>query len=101
MLITSYDRDLPRTLTTIPDDPNHLPFYTPTQMFIRTIQCLSMRFKESDRQDLLYLHSKFSIDMAKVNRKVTVVQRDDALQHCGNNEKAAAILNSLAVHSYD
>ncbi|KAF5379813.1 hypothetical protein D9615_005785 [Tricholomella constricta] len=86
---------LPRTLEYISDDPNHLPFYTPTHMFIRTIRSLGIRSKESHRQDLVYLYNKFPLDLAKVYRKVTHLERDEALRNCLNNEKAAAILNGL------
>ncbi|KAG5652608.1 hypothetical protein H0H81_004390 [Sphagnurus paluster] len=87
--------DLPRTLERIPGDPNQLPFYTPTRLFIRTIQSLAVHSKESHRQDLVYLYNKFDINFGKVYRKVTPEQRDLALYNCSNNEKAAAILNSL------
>ncbi|RDB25571.1 hypothetical protein Hypma_006230 [Hypsizygus marmoreus] len=57
--------NLPKTLTSIPEDPNHLPFYTPTQMFIRTIQSLGRSAKETHRQDLLFLYNNLPIDMTK------------------------------------
>lgn len=91
--------DIPKTLEYMPDDPNHLPFYTPTHMFIRTIHSLAKHSKESHRQDLVYLYRKMRLDSAKVYRKVTPMQRDAALANCGNNEKAAAILNGLNLPS--
>ncbi|KAG5643088.1 hypothetical protein DXG03_001584 [Asterophora parasitica] len=87
--------DLPKTLDRSTDASHHLPIYTPTHMFIRTIQSLGLRSKESHRQDLVLLHDKFSLDMAKVYRKVTPLQRDDALRNCLNNERAATILRGL------
>ncbi|KAF8071529.1 hypothetical protein FPV67DRAFT_1778753 [Lyophyllum atratum] len=91
--------DIPKTLEYIADDPNHLPFYTPTHLFIRMIQSLAIHSKESHRQDLVYLYRKMPLDSAKVYRKVTPMQRDAALANCANNEKAAAILNGLSLQS--
>ncbi|GLB44773.1 hypothetical protein LshimejAT787_1801100 [Lyophyllum shimeji] len=91
--------DIPKALERIPDDPNQLPFYSPTHMFIRTIHSLAQRSKESHRQDLVYLYRKMRLDSGKVFRKVTPAQRDAALANCANNEKAAAVLSALKVQA--
>jgi hypothetical protein len=72
-----------------------LPFFPATHMFIKKIECLSVRCKESDESDLLFLFNHFELDQKKIIKKVPASQRDEALNKHLNNTQVAEILQSL------
>jgi len=78
-------QDLPKGSINLSDDPNQLPFFTAMHMFIKKIECLAVRKKESDREDLIFLFDNFPLDQGKINKKVLASQRDEALEkHSGS-----------------
>lgn len=66
-------------------------------MFIKKIECLAVRRKPSDEEDLTYLFDNYTPDLGKINRKVPASQRDAALEKHGNNARVVEILGSLEV----
>lgn len=89
------NRDPPKGKIGLPDDPNQLPFFPATHMFIKKIECLSVRHKDTDEADLLFLFDNFELDQKKISKKVTASQRDEALDKHPNNHRVAEILQSL------
>ncbi|KIM35676.1 hypothetical protein M413DRAFT_326758 [Hebeloma cylindrosporum] len=87
--------DPPKGKLVIPDDPNELPFFPATHMFIKKIKCLSVRQKETDEEDLVFLFENYALDQQKISKKVAASQRDEALRRHGNNDRVAEILQSL------
>jgi len=88
-------QDLPKRRITLPDDRNQLPFFPATHMFIKKIECLSIRQKPSDEEDLVFLFETFEIDQKKISKKVPASQRDKALDRHSHNHQVAEILQSL------
>ena len=91
------DRDLPKGSITIDGDPNKLPFFTPTHLFIKQVECLAVRMKATDRADLIYLFDNFELDLAKIKKRVTASQRDEALAGHSSDTRVKEILASLDV----
>jgi len=91
------NRDLPKGSITLSDDPNQLPFFPTTHMFIKKIECLAVRRKDSDREDLIFLFENFPLDQGKINKKVSASQRDAALENYGNSARVVEILGSLDI----
>jgi hypothetical protein len=89
------NRDLPKRKIALPDDRNQLPFFPATHMFIKKIECLSIRQKPSDEEDLVFLFETFEIDQKKISKKVPASQRDEALDRHSHNHQVAEILQSL------
>lgn len=97
-MLLDNDRDLPKNLTTLSDDPNKLPFFTPTHMFVKKVECLAVRLKDTDRADLIYLFDNFELNSAKIKKRVTMSQRDEALERHSNDSRVTEILASLDVN---
>lgn len=99
VLIVTYalddNRDPPKGKIELADDPNQLPFFPATHMFIKKIECLSVRHKISDEADLEFLFDNFELDQKKISKKVPVSQRDEALDKHPNNNRVVEILLSL------
>jgi hypothetical protein len=91
------DRDIPKGSITLSDDPNQLPFFPTTHMFIKKIECLAVRKKDSDREDLIFLFENFPLDWGKINKKVSASQRDAALDNYSNSARVVEILGSLDI----
>lgn len=93
------NRDLPKRKIILPEseDPNQLPLYPTTHMFIKNIECLSIRRKESDEEDLVFLFDKYEaeLDQRKISKKVPASQRDEALDKHPDHPRVAEILASL------
>ena len=64
-------------------------------MFIKKIECLSLRRKDTDEADLIFLSDNFELDQKKIRKKVPASQRDGALEMHPNNHRVAEILQSL------
>jgi hypothetical protein len=66
-------------------------------MFIKKVECLAVRKKDTDREDLVWLFDNFPLDRGKINRKVPASQRDMALEKHGNSARLVEILGSLYI----
>jgi hypothetical protein len=76
-------------------DLNHLPFFPATHMFIKKIECLSVRHKDSDEEDLVFLFQNYVLDQKKISKKVPASQRDQAVSYHSDNYRVVEILQSL------
>jgi len=91
-------QDLPKESITLAGDPYHLPFFTATHLFIKKVECLAVRQKVTDQQDLIFLFDNVGLDMKMIGRKVSALRRDEALRrHGNNNRRVAEILKSLVI----
>lgn len=93
------DRKLPKNAIQIPSDPDSLPFFPVTHMFVKKVECLAVRHKPTDWQDLVYLWDHFAaeFDLGKIKMLVTAEQRDTALGNHSVDSKVVQILRSLNV----
>lgn len=64
-------------------------------MFIKKIECLSLRHKLSDELDLIFLYENSELDQKKIGKKVPASQRDEAIDKHTNNPRVVEILQSL------
>lgn len=94
-----HNRKLPKSSMQIPGDPNNLPFFTVAHMFAKKVECLAVRHKPTDREDLVYLWDHFTSELhgEKIKKMVTAAQRDAALHNHKSDPRVLEILNSLEV----
>jgi hypothetical protein len=66
-------------------------------MFIRKVECLAVRGKRNDRQDLEFLFDNFPLDMEKINKRVTVLWQNNARKRHYSHRRVVQILGLLDV----
>ena len=93
----NYNRNLPKDSTTLVGDPHQFPFFTATDMFIKKIECLAVRQKGTDEDDLMFLVDHFSLDMARIYKKVPASYRNQALENHNHHARVVEILGSLDI----